>query len=103
MRQPATDRIRAWVVRDFPGHLLQPDHPDALDLLESLDLISVDGPLDRERIQAAILILAGGDVDRLLTWAAVAEMDWRDVLVNGGLASGDWRDVLAEECGRRGI
>lgn len=45
---------------------------------------------DRERIEAAIVLAAAGERARFDALAALAERDWRDVLVAGGLAHGDW-------------
>lgn len=47
-----------------------------------------------ERVQAAIVRLADGNSMELLDWAALAERDWRDVLVAAGLADEDWPERL---------
>jgi hypothetical protein len=66
-------------------------------------LASLDPPLagkqSRERIQAAIVLLAGGDPAELERAAALAEIDWRDVLVAAGLAHEDWPERLDAELG----
>jgi len=53
-----------------------------------------------ERIQAAVIIIADGDVHRFERAVELAERDWRDVLVAGWLANGDWPGRLDEELGR---
>lgn len=63
----------------------------ALDVIEMVNI----GPEETEgdeRILAAMLIWAAGNIDRLLDAAALAEVDWRDLLVNAELADEDWRD-----------
>jgi hypothetical protein len=49
---------------------------------------------DSERIQAAIVIVASGQLGRLTDAIALAQTDWRDVLVGAGLADDDWRQRL---------
>lgn len=43
-----------------------------------------------ERVQAAILILAAGDIERLIRECDEARRDWRDVLVAADLGFDDW-------------
>jgi hypothetical protein len=59
-----------------------------------IDLCRYDAEEEPERIQAAVVLLAGGDSRRFLSAA-----DWRDVLVAAGLAGADWRDRLAVALG----
>ena len=51
-----------------------------------------------ERIQAATVLLAEGDLEKFEHAAQRAELDWRDVLVWSGLSVG-WRARLDEELG----
>ena len=52
------------------------------DALGYLDLYSSKRhPLERERVQMAIVDLSGGDLDRLVRFVDVALTDFRDVLV----------------------
>jgi hypothetical protein len=44
----------------------------------------------RERIQAAVLINAAGDPDRLERQAREVGIDWRDVLMGADLGFDDW-------------
>jgi hypothetical protein len=55
--------------------------------------------LASERIQAAIVLLAGGDLRRLRQAIDLAASDWRDVLVAAGLADENWPQRLDEELG----
>jgi hypothetical protein len=48
------------------------------------------GNQDRERVLAAVVLGAGDDVARLGRLVALSRVDWRDVLVSGGLANADW-------------
>jgi len=80
-----TDRMLARLDRDFgPSKAAR-----ARYLVEAVDIGHDETPLS-ERIQAALLIAAGGNLDRLLEAAALAETDWRDLLVNTDLADEDW-------------
>jgi hypothetical protein len=44
----------------------------------------------RERIQAAVLIVAAGRLDRLERQALEVSVDWRDVLMAADLGFDDW-------------
>lgn len=48
-------------------------------------------------LQAAVVFVARGDPMRLEHALALGRVDWRDLLVEAGLASGDWRDRLDEQ------
>jgi hypothetical protein len=50
-----------------------------------------------ERIQAALVLGAGGKWNRFEQQLRRLERDWRDVLAVGGLADEDWRSRLAAE------
>jgi hypothetical protein len=52
-----------------------------------------------ERMQSAIVLCAAGDLERLRCAVRLANADWRDVLVNAGLADEDWRERLDAELG----
>jgi hypothetical protein len=57
------------------------------------------GNQDRERVLAAVVFIAEGDIDRLRRAIGESQRDWRDVLVAGGLANGDWPTILDIELG----
>jgi hypothetical protein len=52
-----------------------------------------------ERVQAALIVLANGDIRRLYQAVGLAMRDWRDLLVAAGLANEDWPDRLDHELG----
>lgn len=83
-----TPRLTGRVRRDFP----EPGSANALIQL----LAEVD---EGERIQAAVVIWAMGDRARIDDSLALCAVDWRDVLVRGGLADDDWPDRLDAELG----
>ncbi len=56
--------------------------------------VDVQDPEVAERVQAAAVLAAGGDVGRLHDALELGLADWRDLLVAGGLAGASWREVL---------
>jgi len=67
-----------------------------------IQLLGLSDELGRpvsERIQAAAVIVAKGDLDRLADAAELARIDWRDLLVMAGLEYPDWRDRLDDLLG----
>jgi hypothetical protein len=78
-----TKRLRAQVSRDFPG-------PGSAEEIIRL----VEGAAQEERIQAAIVLAASGGVEAIRSGVGLARLDWRNVLVSGGLANEDWPSVL---------
>ena len=76
------------------------DAEPVLALLDGLRLPFIDDdPVGRERVQAAVVLAAQGDPQWVLEQAVLAERDWRDVLVNAGLANAGWESVLDAEFG----
>jgi hypothetical protein len=70
-----------------------------LAVLQGLDLLLMD-TRDRagvERVLAAVVLPARGDLDRLGELAELATTDWRDALVGAGLANADWPERLDAE------
>jgi len=70
--------------------------------LERVDLgswRSTQPPDGRERVLAAILVLARADPDRLPESIRIAERDWRDALTWAGLGNPDWPERLDELLG----
>lgn len=88
-------RVAECIDRDFEPVR----RPEVLRLIASL-AITAGSSEGAERIGGAILIVAGGDIDRLVEAAALAETDWRDVLVAAGLQHDDWRARLDEALDR---
>jgi hypothetical protein len=89
---PITARLERRIRREFPA-----DPVLVLEVLSELELEAAGQ--DRERILAAIVFVAGGDVEALERAIEVAEADWRDVLVAAGLERDDWRQHLDEALG----
>jgi len=73
-----------------------------IDALERMDLgswLATRPPNGRERVIAAVLVLTRGDPARLAESIRIAERDWRDALVWGGLGNPDWPVRLDELLG----
>lgn len=85
-----SNRIAARIARDFG--------PDAGEVLDALALAE-SGSQEVERVHAAIVLMAEGSVERLWQAVELSALDWRDVLMNGGLAEWDWPAVLDREFG----
>jgi len=85
-----TPRLRARIRQDFAA-----DTERAVALLES----AVSDNQDRERVLAAIVFAAHGDLQRLHDAVELSHVDWRDVLVGGGLGNVDWRQRMDAELG----
>jgi hypothetical protein len=77
------------VQRDFAESEGDADADAVVARLASLDLPLAAGDT-AERVQAALVLLAGGSWKRFEAAVAQAETDWRDTLVAAGLADGDW-------------
>jgi len=83
-----TDRVRARIERDFA---------EAGSADEVVRLVGGAG--DSERVQAAIVFAASGRLSQLRDAVALAQIDWRDLLVNVGLGNEDWPTQLDSELG----
>jgi hypothetical protein len=88
-------RLSRRVRRDFP----EPGSADEVLRLLSGLVWFPDHPAHSERVQAAVVILARGNVGRLKANLSLATTDWRDVLVAAGLANEDWPSRLDAELG----
>jgi hypothetical protein len=79
---------------------------DADEVLALLTTIPESLPLGErqsaERIQAAVVVAAQGNLTQFPTWLDIARTDWRDALMGAGLAHADWPHRLDEEFGRPG-
>lgn len=83
-----TQRVRARVERDFA---------EAGSADEAIRLVADAG--DSERVQAAIVLAASGRLSDLHEAVALAQIDWRDLLVNVGLGNEDWPTKLDSALG----
>ena len=71
---PVREEILTEAARVFPDE-------DAATILAVLDEYGREPyERERERVQRAILMLANGDVDKLLSYTLAAKQDYRDVL-----------------------
>ena len=64
---------------------LRKDADPIVQLLHGVE----SGNQDRERVSAAVVLGAEGDLGTLRQLIDLSRIDWRDVLVNGGLANTD--------------
>ncbi len=85
-----TDRVVRRVHADFPD--------EAAAVLEQLTQVESGGQ-DRERVVAAVVVCAAGDLDALRVAVRTSQLDWRDALVAGGLAEPDWPQRLDQVLG----
>ncbi len=91
-----TPRIKRRIAGDYAPEDRQAVEELLLGLASGLE---TRGHSKSERVVAASLLNAGGDVDRLLSSAQRALIDFRDVLMGSGLEHHDWRERLDEEFG----
>jgi hypothetical protein len=61
---------------------------------------SINSGQDPERIQASVLLAAGGSVQKFDAMLGLARLDWRDLLVNAGFENGDYANVMRRRLGR---
>jgi len=87
-----TPRLEARIRRDFPAATAE----KVVGHLASLDDRDLGGH-DVERMQAAIVLGSAGQWDRFVLIFRMLKVDWRDVLVAGGLAHADWPARLESE------
>jgi hypothetical protein len=86
-----SSRLRSRVERDFAPEV-------RVAVLGALEPIAEDPHRqDEERMQAALVLGALGDWGRFERLLALYRLDWRDLLMAGGLANGDWPAVLDRE------
>lgn len=96
-----SDRLRARVERDFgaAGKADEVQRRVEAATAQAGPWKIFDRPEGVERVQAAIVLWAQGDVARLQDSMELAGQDWRDVLVRGVLAEADWPARLDRELG----
>ena len=81
---------------------IRADFGEDADLAEQL-LEEVDsGNQDRERVIAAVVLGSRGELESLFQLVELSAVDWRDVLVGGGLGNADWSSALDEQLGAPG-
>ena len=96
--EPITARLHKRIQRDFaePGSAKGTE-----GALRGLAAELEDSRQDAERLLAAAVLIADGDVGRFRSAIRLARTDWRDLLVAAGLANEDWPRVLDEELSAR--
>jgi hypothetical protein len=77
-----TARIDAWLLRDFPD----PSHAQAVALVDRIgtELAAWNIVTETDRVEAAAIVYAGADLERLDEAVTLALHDWRDLLVSVG-------------------
>ena len=90
--RPVSARIAARVRRDFAPKLVD-------EALQELSTTCGSDDEGGERIQAAVVLSAKGDLRRLEAEVRESHLDYRDTLMGAdrALAGGDWREVLQRE------
>lgn len=89
-------RLQRRIRRDFP----EPGSaPEIMRLLDDLPRRTGEEIHGSERVQAAIILLARGSVQRFRDAVTLSTQDWRDLLVAADLAHNDWPDRLDWELG----
>jgi hypothetical protein len=68
-------------------------------MLSTLERLRVTSQVDPERVHAAILIAARGNLTMFQDAVEHAQSDWRDLLDRSGLADDDWRRLVDAEFG----
>lgn len=89
-------RLTRWINQEFPKGSAE----RVLDELRALPEGAIGGQ-DSERIQASLVIRAGGDWYALEQRLALLKSDWRDSLVGAGLGDEDRRSRLDEVLGAK--
>ena len=91
MTEPSR-RLRERIARDFPPE----SAADVVRLLAALP-DEAFGRQDPERMQAALVLAADAQWPRFESMLELLRVDWRDVLVCGGLGNTGWERVLERE------
>jgi hypothetical protein len=89
-----TERIERHVRETFEAS----DAELVLDALAAWR-ISYEPEPPSERLIAAVVFSSGGRLDGVDAAFELAEQDWRDLLMAGGLARGDWPERLDARLG----
>jgi hypothetical protein len=90
-------RLRRRIEHDFP--------PGSAEMVLSYLGTLADtayGGQSCERVQAAVVLASRGQWDRFKPMLQLVKLDWRDVLMAGGLGEDNWRAVLDAELGTPG-
>jgi hypothetical protein len=87
-----TQRLTDRIGRDFPPGTAE-------QVCGYLKDVTADacGGQGLERVQAAVVLASHGQWERFLAVFRLLAVDWRDVLMAGGLGNEDWPQVLNRE------
>ncbi len=85
---PVTQRLARKIEQVFPA-----DSAAVISILNDLKVESFDGDVG-ERILAGVILVSRGDTDRLVMALEILDGDWRDLLMDAGLASEGWESKL---------
>ncbi|MEU5659301.1 hypothetical protein ABZ802_27310 [Streptomyces sp. NPDC047737] len=92
-----TQRLQRRIRRDFPDAEVAKDVESSLRLMAwKLGPDGMTG-VGHERLMAAAVIHARGDVRRLRDTVSLEQLDWRDLLVATYLADSDFPQYLDQE------
>jgi hypothetical protein len=92
MKHRLKDEIRIQILADFAND----QQEEAIGLVANANLWCPSaGP--PARVHAALLLKSKGDLQILKNTIAAYEGDWRDLLIQVGLASEDWQDILTQK------
>ncbi|MEV6310301.1 hypothetical protein AB0M10_17090 [Streptomyces sp. NPDC051840] len=92
-----TERLQRRIRRDFPNAKVVEEVESHLRLMVwKLGPDGVRGA-GEERLMAAAVIHARGDIGRLRNAVSLAQLDWRDLLVAAYLADEDFPQHLDQE------
>lgn len=92
---PLTPRLKSRIRADFG-----PGADAVISLLTRYpSRLGLDPRYDHERLQAAVVLIARGDIGELSGALELGMVDWRDLLVSAGLGNEDWPSMLARELG----
>ena len=92
---PVTQRLARKIEQVFPA-----DSAAVISILNDLKVEWSDGDAG-ERILAGVILVSEGDVNRLVMALEILEEDWRDLLMEAGLASEGWQSKLDTFLGPR--
>ncbi|MGV9613320.1 hypothetical protein [Nocardia xishanensis] len=92
--------LSARIVRRIENDFSEDEIAVITQLLgEVVEAVGRGRPVVEERIAAAILLYSRGDADRFARAALDAQQDWRDLMIDVGLADAGWEQRIDAEFG----
>jgi hypothetical protein len=89
-------RLERWIRSTYAGISAEAVFRELVHLESQPDALDSQG---QERLQAALAFAGNGDMDRFRYVIDLLRIDWRDVLVMGGLGDESWPDDLDRRLG----